>query len=314
MEIVEFLDNTKKQNRHTVLIFGLGLIGSSILKKISKQQVYNFRHFPFSWNLKNRQIDELEIILNYLKKNKSNKYIDIIWSAGKAGFFSDIEEINLELKSYLRVLAFAKNLSIEFSNSNLKFHLFSSAGGLFEGQSIVSFDSSPRPFRPYGQLKLSQEKLLFDFSKHFNYRIYRPSTVYGYYPNARIGLISNILIKAIRNEFIEIFALRTSLRDYIFVEDISDFVIDIIIKNLDNINHNFFLVSGKPTSIDEIVSKSIDVTKKNLYHSYNLNYKNSLDTTFSMKLVPDGLKLSTLSIGLDKTYKELLNYNNSINI
>ena len=42
------------------------------------------------------------------------------------------------------------------------FFLVSSAGGLFEGQRNVGDRSQPSPMRPYGFLKLRQEKLLQD--------------------------------------------------------------------------------------------------------------------------------------------------------
>ena len=40
------------------------------------------------------------------------------------------------------------------------FFLMSSIGGLFEGQALINSESNPKPLRPYGKLKLSQEGYL----------------------------------------------------------------------------------------------------------------------------------------------------------
>jgi len=312
MKIVEFNSNNKNEvHKQIVLIFGIGLIGTSILNKIQSLFLSNVTTLNFSWDNEYQQNIDLNNIIKIIFQQEKGINIDVIWCAGKAGFFSTQESINDEIQSYKSVLKFVNDLSIQMKGSIITFHLFSSAGGLFEGQNSVSDASLPKPLRPYGYLKQLQENLLLENSVDFNFIIYRPSSVYGYIPNTRIGLISNILYKSIRNEFVEIFASKSSLRDYVYVEDISSFVIGKIVnlKEINRHNNIYYLVSGKPTSIEEIMMILENILNKKIYYSYNLIQTNTLDNSFNMKLVPYNFINTPLSLGLEKTYNDLLSFN-----
>lgn len=313
MKIVEFKSHNETGiHKHVVLVFGVGLIGTSILNKIQSFFIFKVTTLNFSWDNKLQQTCDIENILKYCNQQESGINIDVIWCAGKAGFFSTMESIHGEIESYKSVLNFVNDLSKQMKEFKIVFHLFSSAGGLFEGQSLVSEFSLPEPLRPYGYLKQLQENLLLECNCNgFNFIVYRPSSVYGYIPNTRVGLISNILYKSIRNEFVEIFASKSSLRDYVYVEDISDFVINIIVNNnqIENYGKIYYMVSGKPTSVDEIILILEKFLNKRIYYKYSLIHTNTLNNSFNMKLVPCNLINTPLNLGLEKTYRDLLRYN-----
>lgn len=308
MKVVEFV--SIRNEKHLVLIFGLGLIGRSILEKVISSNLISTTTFPFSWNDFSIQNKDIQKIDSYLKKINEKYFVDIIWSAGVGGFFSTNENLEIEFNSYKNVLELTNKISTEKNNLTILFHLFSSAGGLFEGKSVINKFDIPHPIRPYSDFKLKQENLLTNEFYNFNYKIYRPSTVYGFYPNTRQSLISTMLTKTIKNEFLEIFASKTSLRDYILVDDISSFVKKIILSTVcetKKTNDIYFLVSGKPTSIEEIIDLTSKTMNRNIFNSYNFTQKNSLNTTFSEKVVPIDLYISNLDFGIKKTYDKIIN-------
>jgi len=286
-----------------LFIFGLGLIGTSIFDCFS-QSNYRSVYMPFSWSDNNIQSDQLVNISEIILKTNSISSIDIIWSAGKGGFSLNSSEYESELMSFEAVLRFSNMLSNK-AKVSISFHLFSSAGGLFEGQRFVNNDSKPNPLRLYGLLKLKQEKSLLSYNTSFNTYIYRPSTVFGFIRNTRVGLISNLLTKSVNNDFVEIFASKSSLRDFIFVEDIANFVFKNIVFR-DKPNQIYFLVSGKASSIDEIILIISNLLNRNVLCSYKANETNTLDNTFNSILIPQDLTLTTLSYGIYKTLNKIL--------
>jgi UDP-glucose 4-epimerase len=308
MKVVEFV--SVRNEKHLVLIFGLGLIGTSILERLKSSNLISTSNFSFSWNDFSLQNDNFKKINSYLYKINEKYFIDVIWSAGVGGFFSTNENMETELNSYKNVLQFTHKLYNEKKNFTILFHLFSSAGGLFEGMSVINKFQKPYPLRPYSEIKLKQENLLISESYNFNYKIYRPSTVYGFYPNARQSLISTMITKTIKNEFLEIFASKSSLRDYILVDDIANFIKKIILSTACETKKNndiYFLASGKPTSIEEIIELISKTMNRNIFNSFNFNQKNSLNTTFSDKVIPVELNISTLDFGIMKTHHRIIN-------
>ena len=324
MVIIEFTSFSNRiERQHFVLVFGVGLIGNSILNKISASSNSIRSKFKFTWGDHALQKMELNKIVEFLdkqiieKKTGITKQIDIIWSAGKGGFYSSREVLNLELESYQNILEFSFQVSEKFSTINIGFHLFSSAGGLFEGQKFVDINSQPFPLRPYSELKLIQENMLKILNCKLNKYIYRPSSVYGYIPNSRLGLIPNILVKSIRYECIDVFASTATLRDYIFVNDISEFVkMNILVAASSSQNCEpkvYFLVTGKPSTILEILKVISNTVNRNIYNNYTLSIKNSDDNTFSPNIVPLRLNTTDIYTGISITYNEIIKHytNNS---
>ncbi|RVU25982.1 SDR family oxidoreductase [Sandaracinomonas limnophila] len=297
-----------KDSSKLILLFGVGLIGESILQEFDKQFSCTFHQFPFSWGKEDAQIEELNQIKEFIFARGKGVAIQLIWSAGKGGFFSTDSDFQIEFADFERVLNWLQQALIP--QNSCSFHLFSSAGGLFEGQVLVNEQSKPKPMRPYGHWKLKQEDLLNRSEGLVNRIIYRPSTVYGYSPKARIGLIAKLLICANKNQFIEIFASKTALRDYIYVGDIAKFVVakiensDLSSLKLGTTQINW-LISGKSSNILEICTKVSELINKPVLNSFRLVLDNSLDNTFNAKLKPKELAISPIEMGLRKIFQTL---------
>ena len=249
--------------KRIIFIFGVGLVGSAIVKSLTLFEKFDVRNEMSDW----RFLDNFQFQLNDLSNTvevRNLKRIDWVWSAGKAGFAANENEVDSEFLFYRVFLEQIKKLEEQLGIKGKScIHLVSSAGGLFEGQRVISKDAKPQPKRPYGQLKFKQENLLLDMF-HNRCRIYRPSSIFGFYEKGqRVGLITNLIINTLRSKVTSIYGNIDTQRDYVWVGDVGDFIagkvwFDFRSKD-DGSNQTHFLVSAKPTSIFEII----------LYHSNN---------------------------------------------
>lgn len=290
------------------LFFGLGLIGNTFYELIHKKFICQDESLPFDWDKQEQTTLEIQQIIQKivdLKDEKTDK-IDIFWTAGKGGF----EESDLVLQQEMEKFKAGVSLLIHSLSAlfpqKITLHFFSSAGGLFEGQSYIHEHSVPQPLRPYGQLKLDQENYLKSFENNCNIFIYRPSTVYGYKKNGRSGLIKKILLDSIQGKTVQIFASINALRDYILVDDIAQF----LLYNFKGYHaaektHCFFLVSGKPSPIYEILQAVKKIVRKSIFTQYTSVKNNSLDITFSRNLIPEALQITPITQGIELTYRKM---------
>ena len=273
------------------LVFGAGLIGSAIITALSRLYTPRTSHHPFSWHEPHKQADELAAILQQLKAiagqpGENPVTVHVIWSAGKGGFYSDSETLESELTGYGNVLKFAEKLGNTIGNNPVHFHLFSSAGGLFEGIRLVDSQTTPSPRRPYGMVKLQQENMLNSSEGKLTRKIYRPSTVYGFTGHGgRSGLIPTLLANAFLGKQSCIFAHPETLRDYVYTADIGRFIATEI-NSKDDQHKVFTLCSGKSTSIFELIGLIERIMNRKLLINYQTGTDNFLHNSFSSELKP----------------------------
>jgi nucleoside-diphosphate-sugar epimerase len=303
MEIIKFdhkITNFKTEN-FAIFIFGVGLIGGSIKDLLLRRFTCEVVFCDFCWDPTLDQQLNFDLITEHFQHMAKTSRIHFVYSAGKSGMLSE-NVYSQEIDSFLQVVNIVK-LSAQFVGSGrITFHLLSSAGGLFEGQLNVDENSIPNPLSQYGQIKLKQENVIKNCVGQFNVVIYRPSSVYGYRSKSRLGLVSTILTRANKNLGFEVFASKDSIRDYVFIDDISNFIVNHFIQ-VDNIDvyKEFFLVSGKPTSIGEMLDILNRIYNKKLYYYYKVNKQNTLNMSFRKTLIPDGFLVTSLFEGVLKT-------------
>jgi nucleoside-diphosphate-sugar epimerase len=290
----------QSKKRSVILLFGTGLIGTSIVKGLHKDGEAVCRELPFNWADGQQQArDAEEVFAGVISAVDAGNgdagsplSIALVWSAGKAGFFASQEETDRELESYRLVLSLLEKIRVQFPESNIECHLLSSAGGLFEDQSLVDAATQPAPKRLYGHLKHEQEKLLTNLGGDFVRLIYRPTSVYGYSgPGKRMGLIPTLILNGIQNKTSTIFGGLSTLRDYVFNDDIGDYVAG----NIGSVDPSSetsirLLGSGKPSSIFEIQHFVERVIRKKIY----LNFISSPETDNATDIIISsaGLPLS----------------------
>lgn len=287
-----------------VVIFGLGLIGHAILKELlSSGFGATGDKIDFAWgdeSLQKRQLKDLTKRIAKLKTIQPTNRIHIVWSAGKAGFGGTREDFEPEMVAFQAILQMSRKLS-ESTRDPVSFHLLSSAGGLFEGQRCVNNDTQVKPLRVYGEIKLEQEALVKAEAPKITGLIYRPSSVYGYQGlGGRQGLVVTMLKYGLSGRVIDIFGRADTLRDFILVDDIGVFISNrITMKTI--VPDTFFLASGKPTSMFEMITLMQRMMKRTIYLHYTGESDNTRHISFSPRLLHQDWQPTILQVGLQKT-------------
>lgn len=227
--------------------------------------------------------------------------LTLLWSAGTAGFDALASKTRLEMAIFQDGLDLARFAVRMLRPAKFEFHLISSAGGLFEGQRTVGKRSVPSPVRPYGEMKLSQERLLraeFDSRQAV---VYRPSSVYGPMRQKKHqGLINNLISDALAGRESVLESRVMALRDYVCAFDIGDFIGKRIRSGIgpDTPGQADFLVSAKCSSIFEVVHKIERVLHTKLRYRFDPGFGNSRNITFSDELLPPGWRPAALDVGI----------------
>lgn len=294
----------------TIAIFGLGLIGASISAALQSQLSLDRQFLPFDWHDPTIQTKQIEIIHKKIIDELSQKphaTFDLVWSAGRAGFAASARETTLELESFKRVLLMARRVADHCPNQVRGAHLISSAGGLFVGQRYVTSTSVPKPKSSYGMLKMSQEQMLVDVLEAYSTYIYRLSTAYGMIrPGQRRGLITALIANGVQNKITYITGRMTTLRDFVAVDDVTHFVLSKLKQTNHPVNNVFMLVSGKPSTIQEIQNAVEDAIKHKLYVNFLLDPSNEQDISFAPTVIPNGWQPSSLRQNIPVIYADAL--------
>lgn len=273
-------------NTHSCVILGLGLIGQKIVDILNQ----SYRSLPLPTN--GMQWDQattiIEAIEHFLSTHQSQT-LDIIWSAGKAGFGASDKQMKSEFDVYAEVVQ-----SLREQNLDLRFNLLSSAGGIYENSKIVRNLDNISPQRPYAHWKLKQESLLHNLN--INSRIYRIASVYGYKQGqGRLGLINTMIKNTLNNEPIKVFGRQTTLRDYIYHFDIARFLVKSL---LEETYRTEIIASGKATSISSLINMVQRLTRQPVKTIYIDDFGNSNDIVFDHHLIPSKMQITSLEEGV----------------
>jgi UDP-glucose 4-epimerase len=302
---------THSSEKRVIIIFGVGLVGSAIVKSLTLFEKFSVRKQKSDWRVSDNFQFQLNDLSNSLDVHKL-KQIDWVWSAGNAGFSSKENEVDTEFIFYRIFLEHINRFEEHFGMKGKSFiHLVSSAGGLFEGQRVISRDANPQPKRPYGQLKFRQENLLLDMF-HDRYRIYRPSSIFGFYAKGqRVGLITNLIVNTLRSKVTSIYGKIDTQRDYVWCGDVADFIARKVWFNFqskeDGSNETHFLISAKPTSIFEIIYTIQTITNLKVLQKFDKTFSNSDQIIFSRNIIPEGWSSSSLNTCIRKIYQKGFN-------
>jgi len=260
-----------------VVVFGAGLIGSECLRQLEIAGYSLKSRWASAWtqpSIISQNIDELCTVLSEAGCTE----LSVLWSGGKAGFDATEESVALELSQFQQIMN-ALKIGCEKSRIRQNVIMLSSAGGVFEGQALVDEASIPSPARPYGRLKLNQEKyaISMDFSSLW---ILRPTSVFGRISlSKRMGLIPRMIFNASTGQTTSIFGRPDTLRDYIPVEDVARVVVQCLESQAQQKIQVDIICSGKPTSIFEIQRQVEEVVRTKMSVVY-VSQSNAQNMTF----------------------------------
>ncbi len=289
---------SKESKESIVWLFGSGLIGGSINRILKINNFYESSNVDIPWgDLDKVNVTAKEIIKNTmaLSRGKSKVKVVIVWTAGGAGFYSNTEDT---VDEYLFFQKLVDILTIESSIFLFNFIFFSSAGALYEGRIGISYDTDTCVKRPYGKLKIKQEKYL-KLNKKISLLILRPSSVYGFIDSkiSRSSLISTVVYNALSNRLSTLYGNLYTLRNYIWVEDVANFVLS---KILNFESGMCILVGSRSYSIIEVKKEIEKAVRKKVYFKISTLMDNESDIVFSNNISLLGHMNTTVSEGVHK--------------
>ncbi len=285
-------------SKKLVLVFGSGIVGKQIVSSIVFKHTVIMYDYQYLWNSTEKeskgQLVSLEcFILKVLEMNNiilPQVSLSIVWAAGKAGFFSNNDDVEKELCNFAKLILFFERIEKSSKIAKVSFFLMSSAGALFEGMGYITNETKPRPFRAYGFLKLKQENILLT-SKLENCYIYRLTSVYGQFSTGdRSNLVSALITAGLRREVCHIFGQMNTLRDYVSSTDIGAFIETEIFSQQPQASARvLILASLKPSTILEIKHEIEMILMRRIYIEIDPDPGNMLDISYSKSCIPDNI-------------------------
>ena len=279
---------------------GSGFIGSALVSKLAmdknnKIYVVDIKEPKINLTAEYEKMDiRSNQIQSYLQKINPNKIIHLAAQASVAISSKDpILDNDVNVGGSLNILKSATQLSLS------QFVFFSTGGAIYGEEVGKKFNEENivNPQSPYGISKASFENYLNYYSNKFNIpsTIIRPSNVFGpgQNPHGEAGVVSIFAKKMLENKPVTIFGSGNEYRDYIFIDDVVDFIEKIIEKN---ITGTYNLCSTRKTKTIEI----FELLKKIIDYQYEPIMSNSREgDIFGIEL--DNSKASKISNWKPKT-------------
>lgn len=136
---------------------------------------------------------------------------------------------------------------------------FSSGGTVYgiNAKCPLAESMSTNPISSYGVQKVMNEKLLYLYNYIYglDYRIIRLANPYGPYqrPNGIQGAVTTFTYKALKNEKINIYGDGSVVRDYIYIDDAIEAILNI--ANSDKAEKIYNVGNGIGISLNELLNK-----------------------------------------------------------
>jgi nucleoside-diphosphate-sugar epimerase len=289
-----------------IVILGLGLIGQAVLSATRRRGAFAGTRLPLSWTdpaLRRAHLNNVRTAIGSADSPPAG--IDIVWTAGKAGFGATEDQLAQEDEPFRDVLAFAESLAEAWPTARHRFHLMSSAGGLFEGCRLVATGTEPNPRRPYGHAKLRQEAMVRAMPAGIQASIYRPSSVYGKSNGSgRPSLINVLIANALARRVSHLFADVGTLRDYLMSDDAGEFLAGRLVGEAPS--GTFLLATGKATAVQEIIHLVEVTLGTRLLLRIDPRPGNAEHMSFCPMALPAGFRPTDLATGIRQMARRLL--------
>lgn len=301
-----------------LFIGGAGFIGSSILRRLSNvknaSDLYVVEHTfanvsrleGLKVNIYRCDLGNFDFIESIIRKNKIDTIVHLVSTLIPGSGYEDY-------KKEIQTVAFPTfRLTQLCSELGIKFIYFSSGGTVYGNR------KSPIPFKEhderepisyYGLTKLMIENnILFEHRKqNLRYLIVRPSNPYGHGQalNGKQGIIAVAIGKLLNGDAIEIWGDGSSIRDYIYIDDLADAFCKLLEKDVENTIVN--IGSGEGYSVNDILEKLKEVSSKPIKIEYkparNADVSTMILSVDKLRSLID-LKLTPLIEGMKIFYNE----------
>lgn len=295
------MNNNLPEASKILFVGGGGFIGSSVIRQLlkddSKWDIYVLEP-PFA-NLSRLcgmpvhiiqgSIADIDLIQSLIRINQISKLVHLVSTmVPGCGYDEYKQEFENVVFPTVRLMQLCSKMNVQL--------IFFSSGGTVYGErknTIPFVESDPKePISYYGLSKqVLENSILFEHRvSNLQYLIIRPSNPYGYGQNinGRQGLIAVALGKILSGQPVTVWGDGSSVRDYIFIDDLAIAVVQLLKKNVYNRTIN--LGSGKGYSIKQVLDVIIRTVSENVTVEYTPSRKNDvsnmiLDTSQMNSLV-----------------------------
>lgn len=297
-----------------VLILGNnGFIGTNLFNYLKE----NSKHNIITTTIDQKLCNPFTYYFNLLDKDSWGSIAelnsDVIINTTGYGVVKLETDIDLMYDiNYIMLTAF-----LEFFESNSNRTNFIQFGTAFEYDLNIEKITEDTPCIPkthYGISKfLTSNFVLNRKCDHVRYLVLRPFALFGPYENIS-KIIPCLINSQLKNEVVNL-SSGGQIRDYLFVEDLCHFILDICSKDFNTLPKLMNIGSGKPISIKalgNIIAESIGTFNSALWNWNSIPYRANEGNTFynySKLAFEYGLKKTELSSGIKKTikfYKEFI--------
>lgn len=302
---------------------GAGFIGSNIIKKIINDNNYKIFVLEPSFANTSRlsklyrsitiidgQINNLNLIKTILEDNHINIVVHLVSTLIPGSSYEDFK------KEFENVVFPTTRIMELCASRKIKFIYFSSGGTVYGNSNIKrkSFCETDTlsPISYYGLTKqIIENSILFESRRgNLNYLIIRPSNPFGVGQslNGNQGFIAVAIGKILSNEPIEVWGDGSTIRDYIYIDDLSHAFYQLIKYNINNEIIN--IGSGHGYTINDVLQRLKNVVEKPI----KVIYKESRSVDVN-SMILDISKLKSF-INVQHTHLEdgiKLFYNNIVN-
>lgn len=308
---------SKNHRNNILLIGGSGFIGLKLIEQLaikeckivllirSSNDMDVFKEFFDRIDIIYGTLHDFELIQTTIISKKIDTIIHLASSLIPSSNFDEyLNEMTFVIYPTMRLLPL-------FAHQNCKLYYFSSGGVVYGNSDNVIFNENDKtcPINYYGMSKkIMEESILFESrNSNLKYIILRPSNPYGIGQNfnGKQGLIAVAIGSLLNKRELEIWGDGTIVRDYIYIDELINSVIAIILSS--EVNQIYNIGSGIGYSINDI----IEIINKNSLNKLNVKYitKRKVDTP---KIILDTTKFknnfSIKSVSIEEGIKCFLNY------
>ena len=238
---------------------GAGFIGTHLCKKLTTlYQVTVYDNFSNSNKknfsiLKNLTLVVGDILDNSKLVNSMKNHDIVIHLAAKTDV---IDSINNPENTFQTNVQGTQNIIDSCKSHNISKIIVTSSASVYQSSDkSISETNTTKPSSPYGQSKLSMEKITTE--SKINYSILRLFNVYG--TGQSSGVIAKFKKNISENIPITIFGDGEAIRDFIHIDDI----VDGIILSMKSASGIYNIASGNGTSITDLAKLLIELFGKN---------------------------------------------------
>ena len=296
---------------HVWIVGAGGLLGGALTRQLNRNQLFTTTsNETINWADPDHINHSFELNFHQLLTQAGTDPWTVIWAAGHASTSSTHLDTRQELDT-LQLLINVMNKSS--TNGQGTFFLTSSAGGVYAGSQDPPFtiNTKPNPLSAYGELKLAQENLAKEqLTNTCRVLIGRVSNLYG--PGQDInklqGLISQLAVSALTKKPLNIFVSLDTMRDYIYVDDAAQTIINLLGSDSENPSTQI-IASGHPVSLGYLIQLAQDISRTRIplaIGAHSSSAAQARDLRLTPTAPPETSTFTTLPAGIKNVYLDIL--------